>query len=168
MAIIATPSRRQLAMAVMLGLATAGAVIRYYAPNPSTLRDVGSLLLVMWLPAVGNLVGYFVRKIPRRAPPVTEFADAAAFAPNLQVLIESTGPAEIDPLQRRCVLLVGRDGFTARTERPLAELLHVQGEQALAVELLHPAVALRKLKPGTAFHLLVETTAVAKGRVADN
>jgi len=45
-------------MAVMLVLAAAGGVIREMAPNPSVLRDIGTLMLVLWLPAVGNLVCY--------------------------------------------------------------------------------------------------------------
>jgi hypothetical protein len=33
------------------------------------------------------------------------------------------------------------------------------------LQLLHPAVALRRLTPGTEFHVLAGTIAVAKGRV---
>ena len=74
----ATSPRRQLAMCVLLGLALVGAGIRHWADNPSTLRDVGTLMLVLWLPAVGNLVGFVIREFPgwnqrframRRPPP---------------------------------------------------------------------------------------------------
>jgi hypothetical protein len=170
MAIIVTPSRRRLAMTVLLALALAGAVIRAVAPNPSTQRDVGTLLLVLWLPAVGNLVAYLLRKIPRRAPPATDFPAGTTFTPQLQVRMERAGlsaqqQAALDPAERRCTLLVGPRGFTARLAEPVAQALDAPGPRSIALELLHPAVALPQLAPGTDFHVLVATTAVAVGRV---
>ncbi|MBA2676045.1 hypothetical protein [Ramlibacter sp.] len=180
MAIIATPSRRQLTMAILLAVAVAGAVIRSYAPNPSTLRDVGTLLLVMWLPAVGNLVGYLIRKIPRRAPrAVAGFAADAAFTPHLQVQLHALDVpahtlASLEAHARQCALVVGQQGFTARAELPILQTL--QGAQedaahpaevAVAVELLRPAVAVSHLAAGTQFHLLLHTTAVATGTVRE-
>lgn len=58
-----TSSRRQIVMVVLLVLAVIGAAIRYWAPNPSAARDVGTLLLVLWLPAVGNLVAFAIGKM---------------------------------------------------------------------------------------------------------
>jgi hypothetical protein len=170
MAFTVTSHRRRLAMAVLLLLAASGGVIRKFAPDPSVLRDVGTLLLVLWLPAVGNLIAFFIARIPRKPPPRTEFDAGAAFAPQLQVRIEAAAlPAQVlqslDPGQRRCTLLVGRHGFTARLAQPLAQVLALPGAQAQAVELLHPDVALRKLAPGTEFHVLQGTTGVARGRV---
>jgi hypothetical protein len=165
-----TPSRRRLAMAAMLALAMSGAIIRKFAPSPSTLHDVGTLLLVMWLPAVGNLIAYFVGKIPRSAPPATDFAADAAFAPQLQLRVEATPlPADtlasLDPAERRCTVLVGRRGFTGRFGQPVAQLLATQGEQLLPFELLHPRVALKHLAVGTDGHLLAGRTAVARAKV---
>src|SRR5215204_4109927 len=113
MALIATPARRRLAMIALLLLAASGGVVRWLAPNPSTLRDVGTLLLVLWLPAVGNLIAYFIKKIPRSAPPATDFVPGAAFAPQLSVQLEAVelpGPprAALDVAEHRCTLLVGR------------------------------------------------------------
>jgi len=169
-ALIATPFRRRLAMAVMLGLAVSGGVIRHYAPAPSTLHDVGSLLLVMWLPAVGNLIGYLMRKLPRSAPPPTDFPPGSTFRPQLQVRVETVPLpdgwlASLDAVEERTVLLVGRHGFTARSARPVVQWLAQREPQDLAIELLRPDAALRELKPGTDVHLLVGTTAVGKGRV---
>lgn len=170
MALTATPSRRRLAMIALLLLALAGGFIRKYAPNPSTLRDIGSLLLVLWLPAVGNLIAWFVKRIPRSAPPVTSFPEGSTFTPQLDVRLQATEMskdllAALDPDERQCTVLVGRSGFTARLGEPLGQLLATPGSQALALELLHPAVALPRLAPGTDFHLLAGTTAVAKGTV---
>ncbi|MES2939133.1 MAG: hypothetical protein V4864_15715 [Pseudomonadota bacterium] len=170
MAIIATPSRRQLVMAILLAVAASGAVIRIYAPNPSTLRDVGTLLLVMWLPAVGNLIGYLIRKIPRRAPRVAPgFAADAAFTPHLQVQLQPIDlPAHtlaaLDPHTRQCALVIGQQGFTARMEQPVLQML---SGAPVPLELLRPGIALQHLVPGTQFHLLLNTTAIAKGTVAE-
>lgn len=157
-------------MAFMLALAVAGAVIRYFAPQPSTLHDVGTLLLVMWLPAVGNLIGWLVRKIPRRPPPVTEFADDRGFTPHLQAELAPTPEAAAvlaatDPAQRQCTVIVGRQGFTARLERPVVAALGAAPAQPVAIEFLHPDTALGQLPPGRSFFLLVGTTAVATASV---
>jgi hypothetical protein len=170
MALIATPARRRLAMIALLVLAASGGVVRWLAPNPSTLRDVGTLLLVLWLPAVGNLIAYFIKKIPRSAPPATDFAPDAAFAPQLSVQLEAVElpgaqRAALDATERRCTLLVGRHGFTARLEQPVSESIASGAHGVRRLQLLHPAVALRRLTPGTEFHVLAGTIAVAKGRV---
>jgi hypothetical protein len=165
-----TSSRRRIVMATLLALAASGGVIRHYAPNPSTLRDVGTLLLVLWLPAVGNLIAYFAGKIPRSAPPITDFGADTPFAAQLEVRVDTAAAAPellraIDLQEQRCTLLVARHGFTARSRAPLAPTLTQQGPQALSLQLLHPQVALPKLTPGTEFHLLVGTAGLAKGTV---
>jgi hypothetical protein len=170
MALIATPARRRLAMIALLGLAASGGVLRWLAPDPSTLRDIGTLLLVLWLPAVGNLIAYVIKKIPRTAPPATDFAPDAAFAPQLSVQLEAVElpgaqSAALAVAERRCTLLVGRHGFTARLERPVSESIAGSAHGVTRLQLLHPAVALRRLPPGTEFHVLAGTIAVAKGRV---
>jgi hypothetical protein len=169
MAIIATPARRRMVMIALLLLAAAGAVIRQTAPNPSTLRDVGTLLLVLWLPAVGNLVAWLIRKFPRRAPPAavpTDFAADAPFTPHLQVQLERAGEAPLSDAQdTRCAILLGKQGFRARMEQPVAQALGQAGPQVVWLEFLRPAVAKPLLPAGTEFHLLVGNTGVAKGRV---
>jgi len=171
MPFIVTPLRRRLVMVVLLGLACAGAVIRHQAPDPSTLRDVGTLLLVLWLPAVGNLIAYLIRRIPTRRPRPTTFRPGADFSAHLQTSIDSvSAPADwlatLDPLEKRCTVLVGQSAFTVRSAAPLAQWIP-HAPQTLALECLVPSVALRELVPGTAFHLLIGTTAVAQGRVVE-
>ena len=169
MAIIVTSSRRRLVMGVLLLLAAAGGVIRQQAPDPSVLRDIGTLLLVLWLPAVGNLVAYFVKKIPASKPPPMAFEPGAPFTPQLQARIDTVPlPAgwleALDPTQQLCTVIVGRRGFTVRTQAPLAQWLK-DAPPTLALECLVPSTSLRELVPGTAFHLVVGTTAVARGVV---
>ena len=171
MPFIVTPLRRRLVMVVLLGLACAGGVIRHRAPDPSTLRDVGTLLLVLWLPAVGNLVAYLMRKIPARRPRPTAFLPGARFSAQLQTRIDSvSAPADwlatLDPLEQRCTILVGQSAFTVRSAVPLAQW-HPNAPQTLALECLVPSAALRELVPGTPFHLLIGTTPVAQGSVVE-
>ena len=172
MPLVATPARRRIVMAVLLLLAVCGGVIRHFAPDPSTLRDVGTLLLVLWLPAVGNLIAYLIRRIPRRAPRAAPgFPEAGAFAAHLSARLDAI---ELEPAAgallaaegRACMLLVGDQAFTARLAQPVARAL--AAPQPQPIELLRPAAALAQLAPGTAFHLLIGTTAVAKGRVEDS
>ena len=42
--------------------------MRYWAPNPWAARDIGMLMRVLWLPAVGNLVSFVVREWHKRKP----------------------------------------------------------------------------------------------------
>jgi hypothetical protein len=149
----ATPARRRAAMIALLTLATAGAVIRALAPAPSTLHDIGTLLLVLWLPAVGNLVAWVARRIPQKAPPATDFAAGAAFAPHLQVSIEAQGP--MPPDGSTVLVVAGRQGFVGR----------LRGGPEAMLELLQPQRALPCLPAGTEFHLLAGRTPFAKGRV---
>ncbi|MCC2673964.1 MAG: hypothetical protein K0R58_911 [Ramlibacter sp.] len=152
----ATPARRRAVMIVLLTLASAGGVMRLLAPDPSTLRDIGTLLLVLWLPAVGNLVAWFVRRIPRKAPPATAFAAGSMFAPQLRVAIEPQAP--MPPEGSTVLVVVGQRGFIGR-------LGGIREGHEGKLELLHPQGALPYLAQGTEFHLLVGSTPFAKGRV---
>ena len=170
MAIIATPARRRIVMGVLLGLAVAGAVMRVTAPDPSVLRDVGTLLLVLWLPAVGNLVAWLVRKLPRKAPRGADFAAGSVFTEHLQAEVEVYAlPADVlarfDARDPRCMVIVPGQGFTARLPAPAVQALAEPGTRALSLEFLRPVAALEKLPPGTPFHLLLGGTAAGKGRV---
>jgi hypothetical protein len=78
---------------------------------------------------------------------------------------ELAAEASMEPDASAVVVLVGRRGFVARVGEPLVRLLGEPGEQEVMLELLHPQGALPQLLPGTEFHLLVGTAAVAKGRV---
>ena len=172
MAIIVTPSRRRIAMAIFLALATAGAVIRYYAARDSVLYSIGTLLLVLWLPAVGNLIAWLIQQAPRKAPPARGFVAGSAFVPHLRVQVSSLVPvppalAALDPREQGCTLVAGNQGFTVRLAEPLAGLAAAAGARELALELLRPDVAFQELRPGAAFHLVVGQDAVAKGQVLE-
>jgi hypothetical protein len=166
---VVTSSRRQLVMAVLLVLATVGAAMRHWAADPSLLRDIGTLLLVLWLPAVGNLVAFVVAKLPRRSRIDTGFAPDSPFNAHLSAeltpLAAAVIPPSLDLSGRRCTLVVGPQGFTARLPVELSQWLSAGTPQALEFEFLRPEPALRALPPGTQFHVAAGSTVVGKGRV---
>lgn len=156
-------------MAVLLVLAAAGGVIRAVAPDPSTTRDIGTLLLVLWLPAVGNFIGYLMKKVPKAAPPPTHFAPEAAFSAHLEVTLQPYAEAAEGmralATDQLATVVVGRRGFTVRFAEPIAQALAREGGGSLMLELLRPASAAGSLPAGTDFHLLVNHQPVAKGSV---
>jgi len=160
----ATSYRRQLIVAVLLGLAIVGAAMRAWADNPSLARDIGTLLLVLWLPAVGNIVAFFMRRARAPRPP---FDPAAAFESHLLVELTRVGPdAPVAGAEGSvCTLVIGNEGFTARLAGPLAQWLAGPQPAAVQVQLLRPALALPRLPVDAAFKLAAGTTVVGTGRV---
>ncbi len=171
---VVNSSRRQIVMAVLLCLATIGAVMRYTTDASSVWHNIGTLLLVMWLPAVGNLVGFVIGKLPARKQRQQDFDPASPFTPHLLARLRPIAPANgtppvFDAAECRCTLIVGHQGFTARSAQPLlAGLASVaEGKTAtLEFELLRPSVALAALCPEVALHVLMGSQAVASGHVA--
>ncbi len=159
--------RRQMVMAILLGLAVLGAVLRYQAPNPSTTRDIGTLLLVLWLPAVGNLVAFVVRQLAQhRAAQRAGFDDASPFVQHLVLRMTSWGAITVPQGVRQCTLVIGKDGFTARSAEPLAVALSdATGEPDMGLELLRPGMALVRLRSGTRVQVMVGETTIAEGTV---
>lgn len=160
-------SRRQVVMATLLALAVLGAVLRYWAPEPSTVRDIGTLLLVLWLPAVGNLVAFAIRKLPRRDKGLPgAFDDETPFVQHLVLRMASWGAITLLAGERQCTLVCGKEGFTARSAEPLAlALSDARGEPDLALQLLRPGVALARLQAGTRVQVMVGGTVIAEGLV---
>ena len=156
-------------MAVLLVLAATGAVIRELVPDPSVLRDLSTLMLVLWLPAIGNLIAYLKGKLPRAAGPPTHFPAGAAFSPQLEVHLERLplSPDFVPPVTEDAfaTLLVGRRGFSVRFATSLRDWLAGEGDATWMLELLRPASARGHLRAGTAFHLLAGEHVVAKGVV---
>ena len=168
----ATSSRRQLIVFVLLGLALAGAGTRHWADNPSLARDIGTLLLVLWLPVIGNVVAFVITRVQRarRTGPAAGFAPDTAFLPHLLAEVTAVDAgASMRPAfwtdERNCTLVVGHEGFTARAATPLAQWLGGAQAQTVALQLLRPALALRRLPAGTEFRVMVEGSVVGSGRV---
>ena len=75
-------SRRKLIVVILLCLAVGGALVRHYAERGTTTRDIGTLLMVLWVPIIGNVIAWLIGKLPRRAPPAepATFDATRAFA----------------------------------------------------------------------------------------
>lgn len=159
----ATTARRQLVVAILLVFALVGGAIRYWAPNPSTLRDMGSLLLVLWVPVIGNVIAFLVRRIKFRRTPF-DFP----FAPEL--LVELTPLAPPPRLAQRlgadgCALVVGTEGFSVRLSRPLAGWLAAGASIEVQAQFLIPQMARGLFAPGTPFRIVAQQQLVGQGRV---
>jgi hypothetical protein len=161
-----TSSRRQLIVFVLLGLAMLGAAMRQWADNPSVERDIGTLLLVLWLPVVGNVVAFVIRRL-RPPGPSLDFESGAAFTG--QLLVELTPLAScvtgLTPDERGCTLAIGAEGFTARLPLPLAQWLAAGAPQALELQFRRPELALRRLSVDTVFRVMAGAAVVGTGRV---
>jgi hypothetical protein len=166
----ATSSRRRLIVFVLLGLAVFGAALRLWADNPSLARDLGTLLLVLWLPVVGNVVGFVIARVQgaRRARAAAAFGPEAAFKPQLQIEFTPLAAPALPALatsEHACTVVVGNEGFTARAATPLAQWAGATPTRVVELQLLRPALALRRLPVGATFSLLAGQSVVGTGRV---
>ena len=167
-------ARRKLIVIVLLCIAVCGALLRQFADRGSTMRDFGTLLMLLWLPIIGNVIAWLVARIRRPAAPEAEpdaFAAAGAFAPHLLVTLKFRAPQlPVDDVpvaegEHRCALVVDNEGFSARWFVPPGDAIRLGTEHALQVEFLAPAVALPRFPPHTAFRMLVGNTFIGDGRV---
>ena len=164
-------SRRETITAVLLVFAVGGGLLRWLAPQPSLARDMGSLLLVLWLPIIGNIIAWLVARArkPKVAPP--GFAPDSPFPPSAQLtltLLAADVPARSRPIPAGifyCMVVVGHEAFSARLRVPPDAEPVPEVAQPLEVEFLRPEVALPKLKPGTDFTLLSGRTLLGRGQV---
>lgn len=168
-------ARRKLIVIVLLCIAVCGAVLRHFADRGSTLRDFGTLLMLLWLPIIGNVIAWLVARVRRPAGPAPApdpfAATAGAFEPHLLVALKFRAPQlPVDdvPLaegEHRCALVVDNEGFSARWFVAPGDTLRLGTEHALQVEFLAPAVALPRFPPQATFRMLVGSTFVGDGRV---
>ncbi len=163
--------RRQIITAVLLFAALLGGLVRWLAPDPSLARTLGSLMMVLWLPAVGNIIGWLIHRAKMPKNPPQGFAAGTVFEPHAR--IELTLLAADTPLLSRPIragyfdgaMVVGSEGFTVRLAVP------VEGEPVpevpctLEVQFVRPALALAKLTPDTKFALLSGRTLLGTGYV---
>lgn len=168
---IPTSSHRQTITVVLLLFAVGGGLLRWLAPQPSLARDIGSLLLVLWLPIIGNIIGWLVARAhaPKAAPP--GFAPGSPFTPSAQVsltLLAADVPAQSRPIRTGlfpCMVAVGHEAFSARLQVPPHAEPVPEVAQDFALEFLRPELALPKLPAGTEFMLLSGRTLLGRGQV---
>ena len=164
--------RRLIIVLILLGVAVVGAVMRRYADMGSTARDVGTLLMVLWVPVVGNIVGWLFRKLKRKAPaPARNFEPRAAFVQHARVEVTmrpAAVPAEdglIPEGEHRCAFVVDNQAFSARWFVRPGEQMRRGIAHALDVEFLAPSAALPLFPKGAAFKMLIGPAFVADGHV---
>ncbi|MDM0116846.1 hypothetical protein QTI66_32480 [Variovorax sp. J22R133] len=161
-------------MIVLLCIAVAGALIRQFAARGSTLRDVGTLLMLLWLPIIGNIIAWLVARMRRPSAPEPEtFGAPDTFQPHALVeltLRAAKLPSEDVPIpvgEHRCALVIASDGFSARWfVRPGEKVLRGKAH-AVQMEFLTPTLALEKFQPQAAFRMLVGEAFVGDGRVLE-
>ncbi|MET3178853.1 UNVERIFIED_ORG: hypothetical protein ABIC43_002009 [Variovorax guangxiensis] len=166
-------SRRRLIVAVLLCVAVGGAVVRHYAAPGSTTRDIATLLMVLWVPIIGNVIAWLIGKRPRRAPPPAPpgFDDLGAFTPSVLAEITFRKPAlpsqdiPVTPGEYRCALVLDKEGFSARWVVPPGDALERGKPATLEIEFLSPAVALPRFPVGESFRVLIGDSFVADGRI---
>ncbi|MDQ0079752.1 hypothetical protein SAMN05518669_101518 [Variovorax sp. YR634] len=168
--------RRKVIVIVLLCVAVGGAVVRHYATPGTTTRDIATLLMVLWVPIIGNVIAWLISKRPRRAPSAPavmppSFDTAGAFTPHARVELTFRKPAlpsqdvPIAPGEYRCALVIDKEGFSARWVVPPGDALERGKPAALEVEFLSPAVAQPKFAQGAVFRVLIGDSFIADGRV---
>lgn len=163
-------SRRQIIIVLLLVLALGGGLIRWLVPPPSLARDLGTLLLVLWLPIVGNIIAWLVTRArtPKAMPP--GFSDEA-FVPSAHVeltLFPAGVPAESRPVRAglfSCMVLSGNEAFSARLQVPQGAEPVPEVAQVFQVQFLRPELALPRLQVAEELTLLSGRKLLGRGRL---
>lgn len=165
--------RRRVIVLILLCVAVGGGIVRHYAAPGTTTRDIATLLMVLWVPIIGNVIGWLIGKLPRRTPkqaPPAGFDALPDFTPHLAVELTFRRPSvpaqdvPLGPGEYRGALVLDTEGFSARWRVPHGTSLARGTPVALDIEFLSPAVAQPKFAQGTAFRVLVDESFVADGQ----
>lgn len=168
----ATPPRRRLIVLVLLGLAVIGGVTRHFAADPSLARDIGTLLLVLWLPVIGNVVAYMITQMRARVRICASFAPDAPFVAHLRVRLTPLAAPSATALtmtlrERDLTLVLGTEGFTVRQATLSADWLAAGDDVCVQLEFLRPALARSRFPAATRFRILSQGKIVADGQVLE-
>lgn len=172
-------ARRRLIVILLLCVALTGAVLRHLSAPGTTQRDVGTLLMLLWIPVIGNVIAWLISKVKKRpaaAVAATPTPDPVAFEDRpfaahaqVELTLRPAGvPAEDLPIaegEHHCALVVGNEGFSARWQVGPGRSFRRGTLQTLPVEFRVPATALARLQPGVAFRMLVGEAFIGDGRV---
>ncbi len=155
----------------MLLLALVGGLVRWFAPQPSLARDVGSLLMVLWLPIVGNIIGWLMQRARAPKHQLQGFAAGTLFEPHARIeltLLAAETPRLSRPIRAGyfdAALVVGSEGFTTRLAVPSDAEPVPEVPCTLEIQFLRPELALAQLTPGSKFALLAGRTLLGTGSV---
>ncbi|WP_076999016.1 hypothetical protein [Variovorax sp. KK3] len=165
-------AKRRFIVIALLCAALGGALLRALSEPGSTARDVGTLLMLLWLPIIGNVIAWLIAKLrrPVTAEP-TGFEAGNAFRPHALVELTLRAPqlpsenSLIGEGEHHCALVVDNEGFSARWVVPPGKAFRRGTPQTLQVEFLKPAIALPRFPRDTEFRMLVAESFVGDGRV---
>ena len=165
-------SRRKLIVIILLCVAIGGALLRYFTVPRSTAHDVGTLLMLLWLPIIGNVITWLVGKMrrPAEAAPAV-FEEGSVFKPH--ALVELTLrppqlPIEDKPIgegEHLCHLVLDNQGFSVRWLVRPGELMRRGQPHPTEIEFLSPALALPRFQPNASFRMMVGESFIGDGRV---
>jgi hypothetical protein len=175
-------ARRRLIVVILLCVALGGAALRQLSAPGSTQRDVGTLLMLLWIPVIGNIIAWLVNRMRaaralKKAAAVMAAAPAAPlredmpFEPHawVELTLRPAGvPSEDIPIAEglhHCALVIGNEGFSVRWQVGPGRSFRRGTLQTLPVEFMAPEAALPRLKPGIAFRLLVGEAFIGDGQV---
>jgi hypothetical protein len=163
----AIPSRRVFIVVVLLITAVAGALLRSFSAPQSTPYYLGTLLMVMWVPIVGNVISFIVNRFRPTAPESPSFSEP--FVPHVGVELKLQ-PEQNPDLPRKeqdgrihCLFVAGTEGFSARVSLHKTHALNnLQGAEA---QFLVPVAALPKFPIGATFQLMQGRSSIGTGQV---
>jgi hypothetical protein len=160
--------RRRLIAVLLLCTGFVGAVMRWLTDPHSAAHTMGTMLMVMWVPAVGNMIGFVLNKwrASRFVPPA--FGVDAPFVPHARVeLTLDTALAGARDAHLHLVLLVGTEMFSARCLLRDNTALAAGVPVTLDLQFLAPAAAMPRLARHIVFRVLQGTSVVGQGQVLD-
>jgi hypothetical protein len=161
-----TPPRRKLIAILLLLTGLVGAAMRWIYAAPSLAHDIGTLLMVMWVPAVGNIIGYLINHWGPRTPLPPSFGAEQPFVTHAVVeLTLDQAPHRAQPGER-LVLLVGQEAFSARCVGAAGEA-DPAAAAPCELQFLVPEAALPCFAAHTPFQVLDGHAIVGKGRVLE-
>ncbi|MBC7954846.1 MAG: hypothetical protein H7Y33_03105 [Cytophagales bacterium] len=165
----AISSRRFFIVVVLLVAAVAGALLRIFSAPQSTPYDLGTLLMVMWIPVVGNIISFLARKLRPTAPSPPTFSSSMAFVPQLVVELQLHSEPGLDLPRKEqdgrihCLFLLGTEGFSVRVA--LLESHTIGTPPCAQAQFLFPAAALPKFQIGSTFQLMQGRSGIGTGQV---
>jgi hypothetical protein len=162
-------SRRFFIVVVLLVTAVAGSLVRSLSAPQSTPYDVGTLLMVMWVPVVGHVVGFLARKLRPKALAPLSFSSAMPYVPQIVVALELRSAHDLDLPKREqdgrihCLFIAGTEGFSVRVS--LLAIPMASGALGAEAQFLVPSAALPKFPIGCTFRLMQGSSAIGTGQV---
>ncbi|NDZ17275.1 hypothetical protein C7T35_31545 [Variovorax sp. WS11] len=167
-------AKRRFIVIALLCVALGGALLRQLSAPGSTARDVGTLLMLLWLPIIGNVIAWLIGKLRRPVPAQPAgFEAGSTFHPHALVELTLRAPqlpsedSLVPEGEHRCALVVDNEGFSARWVVAPGQAFRRGTAQTLQFEFLKPATALPRFQRNVVFRILMVESFVGDGRVLE-